>query len=399
MNKADQKFSSHILSATSDVEIFRNSKVAKAVYLSKQETANSQFKNIEFTKQYAAVRKWKAIENLDKYLIEFEANFIKSGGKVLWARDKEEAQKEISNLLKKNFSKEVYYACAELGDEIQLSEQLNKDEVKSVSLNDTGALTSTVIAEANYFIADPGAIAFMDYTGKLQQATSKARCIVAIASITDVLHNLTDLNLFIPLTSSYTKGETINRNTSLLFGSRKTDETEGVQQLYLLLIDNGRSNILADEKARQTARCIKCGACAKVCPVSNTTGETEGVYEGPVNAIQAPIIKGYEKYKHLAQASTLCGVCTEVCPVNINLHELFIHNRKQIVNRQLNTQKEKWFYLLWKKTMLNRDKYSLGAFNSNKIVMETVYEKVWGTKENRPAFAKKSFNEMWKERT
>lgn len=399
MNKADQKFSSHILSASSDVELYQNRKVAKSAYFSKQEKSNNQFKNIEVTKQYAAVRKWKAIENLDKYLIEFEANFIKSGGKVLWARDKEESQKEIGAVLKKNFSKEVYYACSELGDEIQLSEKLNKEEIKSVSLDDTMALTSTVIAEASYIIADPGAIALMDYTGKLQQATSKARCIIAIASITDVLHNIIDLNLFIPLTSSYTKGETINRSTSLLFGSRKADETEGVQELYLLLIDNGRSNILADEKARQTARCIKCGACAKVCPVSNTIGELDEVYESPINAIQMPILKGYEEYKHLAQASTLCGVCTEVCPVNINLHEMFIHNRKQIVNRQLNSQKEKWFYLLWKKTMLKRDKYSLGSFNSNKIVMETVYEKVWGTKENRPAFAKKSFNEMWKERT
>lgn len=399
MNKADQKFTSHILSATSDVELYQNRKVAKSAYFSKQEKANNQFKNIEVTKQYAAVRKWKAIENLDKYLIEFEANFIKSGGKVLWARDKEEAQKEIGTVLKKNFSKEVYYACSELGDEIQLSEKLNKEEIKSVSLDDNVALTSTVIAEASYIIADPGAIALMDYSGNLQQATSKARCIIAIASITDVLHNLIDLNLFIPLTSSYTKGEAINRSTSLLFGSRKADETEGVQELYLLLIDNGRSNILADEKARQTARCIKCGACAKVCPVSNTIGELDEVYESPINAIQMPILKGYEEYKHLAQASTLCGVCTEACPVNINLHEMFIHNRKQIVNRQLNSQKEKWFYLLWKKTMLKRDKYSLGSFNSNKIVMETVYEKVWGTKENRPTFAKKSFNEMWKERT
>lgn len=399
MNKADQKFSSHILSATSDIELHQNRKVAKSAYFSKQEKSNIQFKNIEVTKQYAAVRKWKATENLDKYLIEFEANFIKNGGKVLWARDKEEAQKEIGTVLKKNFSKEVYYACSELGDEIQLSEKLNKEEIKSVSLNETVALTSTVIAEASYIIADPGAIALMDYTGKLQQATSKARCIIAIASITDVLHHLIDLNLFIPLTSSYTKGETINRSTSLLFGSRKADETEGVQELYLLLIDNGRSNILADEKARQTARCIKCGACAKVCPVSNTIGELDEVYESPINAIQIPILKGYEEHKHLAQASTLCGVCTEVCPVNINLHELFIHNRKQIVNRQLNSQKEKWFYLLWKKTMLKRDKYSLGSFNSNKIVMESVYEKVWGTKESRPSFAKKSFNEMWKERT
>jgi len=166
----------------------------------------------------------------------------------------------------------------------------------------------------------------------------------------------------------------------------------------LLLIDNGRSNILADEKARQTSWCIKCGACSKSCPVSNTIGVIDGAYESPINAIQLPVLKGLQSYSYLAQASTLCGACTKACPVNINLHELFIHNKKEMVNQQLNTNKEKWFYLLWKKTMLKRDKFSFASFNSNKIVMETVYEKVWGTKENLPTFAKKSFNEMWKER-
>lgn len=398
MNKSEQNFFSAIANASDDLLLHQNIKDTNTSFFSKQESAISQFKNIELTKQFAASRKWKATENVDKYLIEFEANFNKSGGKVLWARDAEEAQKEIAKTLTKRFSKEVYYACSELGDEIQLHNSLNKEEVKVVPLDDMEALTSTVIVEASYFIADPGTIALMDYTGKLQQATSKARCIIAIAAISDVLPTLSDLNLFLPLTSSYKKGEIINRNTTLLFGPRKPNEEEGIQELYLLLIDNGRSNILADEKARQTSWCIKCGACAKVCPVSNTIGVIEGIYESPINAIQMPKLKGYQEHGYLTNATTICGACTKTCPVNINLHELFIHNRKQLVNLQLNSQKEKWFYLMWKKAMLKRDKFTLGKFKSDKLLISTVYERVWGTKKSLPEYAKKSFNELWKER-
>lgn len=397
MSKPNKRFFEQIVSSI-DNDLHLQLKPESVSYFSNQTNALKQFKDIETVRQRATAKRWKVVENLDKYLIEFEANFLKAGGKAIWARDSAEAQKEIINILRKSFSKEVYFEGKSICTEIKLNDALAGDDFKVVPIDSNNDNLSTVIIEVNYFIADTGAVVLIDYCGKVQQALSKAKSVIAITSITDVLPNLIDLNLFIPLTSSYTQGAQINRTTSILFGSRKADEGEGVKEFNLLILDNGRSNLLADESIRQSLWCINCNACKNACPVSTTIRKTEGAYENPLNALQLPYIKDFEEYRHLSDATTLCGSCTQSCPVNINLHELFLHNRKRIIALQLNSQKEKWFYLAWKKTMLMRDKFSFGSFKSNKIVMETVYEKIWGTKNSLPHFAKKTFNEMWKER-
>ncbi|MEO8147095.1 MAG: 4Fe-4S dicluster domain-containing protein [Bacteroidia bacterium] len=355
----------------------------------------SNFKDPAAARQRAAVRRWKVIENLDRYLIEFEANFNKAGAKVLWARDVEEAQLAINEVLTKNFVKEVYTAGTGVINEIDLHNFLNSEDIKISSLDDADALTSVVITEASFFIADPGVIVLGKVSRALQTAFAKSRCVIAVAGINDVLPNLGDLSLFLPLKTLHSK--TTETDTTLLFGPRQQNE-EVTRELYFLIVDNGRSNLLADKQMRQSTWCINCGACNTVCPVATTIGIKDGVYEGPIKAAQMPFVKDFEEHQYVTRASTLCGACTQVCPVHIKLHELFIHNRHKAVALQLTPQKEKWFYLLWKKTMLKRDKFNIGGFKSNRLVMETVYEKVWGIKETLPPFAKKSFNQMWKER-
>jgi L-lactate dehydrogenase complex protein LldF len=362
-------------------------------YAIKQQKAASQFSNITLAKQHAAGRRWRAIENLDKYLIEFESNIIKTGAKVLWAQSYDAAEAELAAVFKKNYATSVYYDSS---NEIRMpfvEKTLEKNEIKQVALSDRTSLTSTVVAQANFIIADPGAIAFISDDTHLQHVFSKARCIIAIASVSDVLTHINDLNLFVPLTASYTHTKKATPLLSLLFGQRKPEETDVPAELYVLLIDDC-STVLADTKARQSIWCIHCQACVNSCPVATAVGTQTPYYQNPVHSIISPINDGFDSNGYLNHTTTLCGSCTEVCPVNIDLNRLFLHNRATQLQQKGGSQKEKWFYLMWKKTMLNRNKYNIGKFSTYSWVMETIINKTWG-KSAIPAKPELTFQQMW----
>ncbi|MBL7926414.1 MAG: lactate utilization protein [Bacteroidia bacterium] len=358
-----------------------------------EQMAVSQFTDLEMAKKHAAWRRWKAVENMDKYLIEFESNLIKTGAKVLWAQNQDEAQKELASLLKKNYATEAYFEPSPNSQMSFIDQALKQQDVKQVSFSDYNAITSTVIAEANFIIADPGAIAFVSNSTNLQQAFSKARCVIAIATVSSILTHINDINLFVPLTASYTYLKNNTPLLSLLFGQRKPEESEGLPELNVLLIDDC-STVLNDTKARQSIWCINCQACANSCPVASTIGKETTLYQNPQQAIVNPIKHGFDSHGYLNHTTTLCGSCTEVCPVKININQLFIHNRAKHIQQNGASQKEKWFYLLWKKTMLNRNKYQIGKFTTYSWVMESVYAKTWN-KSEKPIKPELTFQQMW----
>jgi L-lactate dehydrogenase complex protein LldF len=136
--------------------------------------------------------------------------------------------------------------------------------------------------------------------------------------------------------------------TSIFGGPRKAEEGDGPEEFHLVLMDNGRSEILAGEY-RETLRCIRCGACLNACPVYRKIGGHAygSVYPGPIGALITPLFQGLGKFKDLPQASSLCGACYEACPVKINIPRHLINMRRDIVCNHLNGPIERWVYRLW----------------------------------------------------
>ena len=169
--------------------------------------------------------------------------------------------------------------------------------------------------------------------------------------------------------------------------------------MYVILLDNGRTNILQNPVQRESLYCIRCGACLNVCPVyKNIGGHSYGAtYSGPIGSVITPNLSGMEDYKHLSYASSLCGACTEVCAVKINLHELLLDNRKQSVDEGINTFSEKMGWKLWKTASLRRGMMNLGNGTIKNKVVNSIF-KGWTQKRSDIDFSKKTFNEMWKER-
>jgi len=164
-------------------------------------------------------------------------------------------------------------------------------------------------------------------------------------------------------------------------------------------LDNGRTNILANKKARESLYCIRCGACLNACPVyKNIGGHTYSTaYSGPIGSVITPHLKNMDEWKHLSYASSLCGNCTEVCAVKINLHELLLENRHESVDEGDSSFTERIAWKFWKQAMLHRNLMNMGSSKmKNWVVNKSL--KQW--KKNRADidFPKKSFNQIWREK-
>src|SRR6202012_1768851 len=152
---------------------------------------------------------------------------------------------------------------------------------------------------------------------------------------------------------------------------RQPGEADGPEEMILILLDNGRTNILANARSRESLYCIRCGACLNACPIyKNIGGHAYGTtYSGPIGSVITPHLQGLDEYKHLSYASSLCGNCTEVCAVKINLHELLLENRKESVEEGYVGLPEKMAWKMWKIASLKRGLMNMGNGNiKNKVV-------------------------------
>lgn len=415
-----------------------------------------QFADLLTARERAKNIKWRAIEHLDKHLEEFESNFQKRGGKVIWAETAEQVQQEILAICQAKQCKSIVKSKSMATEEVHLNSFLANNGIECVetdlgeyiqqldgeppyhivtpamhkSKEDVARLFAeklgtdpsltpqqlTMVAReklrqkyleaeigitgANFIIADTGSIAVSENEGNARLTTAFPKTHIVLVGIEKVLPSISDLALFWPLLATYGTGQKVTSYNSIFSGPRQEGEADGPEEMYVILMDNGRTNLLQDVQAREALYCIRCGSCLNACPVyKNIGGHTYGsTYSGPIGAVITPHLKGMESYMHLSYASSLCGNCTEVCPVRINLHELLLHNRHKAVEENLTTGGEKLAWFGWKQACLSRRMMNLASGKMKNFMMRKFFTKAWGDQRELPVFAPKSFNQLWKER-
>ncbi|HEY8388781.1 MAG TPA: LutB/LldF family L-lactate oxidation iron-sulfur protein [Parasegetibacter sp.] len=413
-----------------------------------------QFGNLLLARERAKNIKWKAIENLDVYLELFESNLNKKGGKVLWAQDAGEARKLILEICRERNCKTVVKSKSMATEEIALNEFLHEHDIESVetdlgeyiqqldgeppyhivtpamhkSKEDVARLFAeklgtdpsltprelTLVAReqlrekyiqaevgitgANFIVADVGGIALTENEGNARLSCSFPKTHIVLVGIEKLIPSINDLALFWPLLSTYGTGQRVTVYNSLVTGPRQANEPDGPDEMIVILLDNGRTNILANEKMRESLYCIRCGACLNACPVyKNIGGHTYATtYSGPIGSVITPHLKGMEDWKHLSNASSLCGNCTEVCAVRINLHELLLENRYEAVESGFSSSGERLAWKLWKKASLNRKMMNMGNATLKNWMVNKVF-RGWTADRSDLNFAKKTFNQQWLE--
>jgi L-lactate dehydrogenase complex protein LldF len=414
-----------------------------------------QYSNLELAKDRAAHLKQKVVENLEKYLVEFEANFTKKGGKVIWAQDAQEAVEQVFKILEKYDTKTVVKSKSMITEEISLNEALKKKRIESVEtdlgeyiqqlddeppyhivtpamhkskedisklfnekfglpLNSSPAEITVFVREklrekfvsaqagitgANFLIADHGSIAITENEGNGLLSVAFPKVHIAIAGIEKVIPSLKDLSLYWPILATHGTGQVLTVYNTILNGPKQASEIDGPEEMFVILLDNGRTDLLSKPEQRDALGCIRCGACLNGCPVyKNIGGHAYGaVYSGPIGSVIMPQIAGMKEYKHLSFASSLCGKCTEVCPVKIDLHKLLLYNRRDSVKDELTTTAENWSMYFYKTAMLKRSKMEKGGASVKNFMLKRLFNKAWGEKRDLPKIAAKSFNQLWRE--
>lgn len=413
-----------------------------------------QFIDVNLVREKAKNAKWKAIETLDERLLEFEKKFTDRGGKVIWAENAEQAIEEIVAICKSKNCKTVVKSKSMVTEEIHLNKALEKNGIESIEtdlgeyiqqldgeapyhivtpamhkskedvarlfeekLGTPSKLTPqelTLVARnilrekyvqaevgvtgANFIISDIGGVAVTENEGNARLSCSFPKTHIVIVGIEKMIPSMTDLALFWPLLSTFGTGQKVTVYNSIITGPRQTNETDGPEEMYVVLLDNGRTNILDNPKQRESLYCIRCGACLNACPVYKNIGghAYEATYSGPIGSVITPHLQGMEEFKHLSYASSLCGNCTEVCAVKINLHELLLENRHESVEEGMTTFNEKMAWKIWKAASLRRNLMNKGSGNLKTKLVNSLF-KEWKTNRSDLEFAPKTFNQQWRE--
>lgn len=414
-----------------------------------------QFTNVMDARERAKNAKWEAIEHLDQYLLEFEKKITARGARVVWAEDTEQALAEIGKICKEKHCKTLVKSKSMVTEEIHLNDYLEKNGIESVetdlgeyiqqldgeppyhivtpamhkSKEDVAKLFAnklgtrpdltpeqlTLVARqklrekyveaevgvtgANFIIADIGGIALTENEGNARLSCAWPKTHIVIVGIEKVIPSIKDLSLFWPLLSTFGTGQKVTVYNTIISGPRQADETDGPEEMIVILLDNGRTNLLSNPTSREALYCIRCGACLNACPVYKNIGghAYETTYSGPIGKVITPHLRGVDDYKHLSYASSLCGNCTEVCPVRINLHELLLDNRHEAVVQGSSTIAERVAWKAWKMASLNRVMMNMGNGKMKNWVVNKVF-KGWSMHRSELDFSQKTFNELWKEK-
>lgn len=411
------------------------------------------YRNLDLEKQRAYTLRNKSLLSCEKLLVDFETHFHENGGKVLWARNADDALTMIFDIIRKEKANSIMRSNSTVLDEIELNGFLERKNIRVVETEvarfvlqkgkqkpyhplapsihlskeeNNAILTSSFklkpdssvkqmvnfirheigietqdvsicITGANFLLSDIGGVVLTENEGNILKSTSSAKIHIVVTGIAKVIPSIDDLSVLLPLISLHSNGQSMAACNSITFGPSTVGN--GPEQMYVILLDNNRSKLLAHETQRKVMSCIHCGACISVCPVyKNIGGYSYGTkHIGPVGTVMTPLMESMEEYYHLNFACSLCGKCVDICPVKIPLDDLIIENRHlSIVEKTGNT---KYDALL--KSMIwhckSRKKMD-GPLFFKKLEMKRLLGSLWGEKRLIPEFAAKSFSQQWRER-
>jgi L-lactate dehydrogenase complex protein LldF len=414
-----------------------------------------QFSNLLLARQRISFIKHRVINGLEDYLKDFEYNFTRNGGKVVWAVNSEDVIAEVLRVCEKNDGKKIVKSKSMATEEVDLNEELEKHHIESVE-TDLGEyivqvagekpyhiitpamhmskediaelfnkkfgtpiqstpeeLTAFVrdllrekfqqadigISGANFIISDVGGIALTENEGNALMSVSFPKTHIVIAGIDKVIPSFKDLGLIWPVLAAHGTGQNITVYNSIITGPARENETDGPQEMIVILLDNGRTNLLKQKQQKVAFTCIRCGACLNACPIyKNIGGHTYGtVYSGPIGSVITPHMKGMKEFKHLSFASSLCGKCSDVCPALIKLHKLLLYNRRDSVEQHYAAFTDKVVMFGWKKAMLNRWIINKPSAKLKNMAIRMFFRKAWGDRREVPVVKETSFNKIWRE--
>ena len=463
MNVYAKEFNASACRYTADLRHRDLIQKALAGYYAKRDEFKGRFQSWSGARDLAAEIKWEAVNHLDRYLDEFVSRLEARGAKVFWAPGAQEAQDYIVGVARQHKVRAIIKSKGMTAEEIHLNEALEKegfevaesdlgeyivqlrkeppyhlvfpamhltrqqisdlfhDKLNSEPTNNPEDLTMIArrimrrkyceadmgISGANFAIAETGMISITENEGNARLTTSLPKVHVALVGIEKVLPKLSDLALFLPMLATAGAGQSITCYNTLYGGPRQPGEPDGPEEFHVVLLDNHRTELLADAEQRDALHCIRCGACLNVCPIfKNVGGHSYGTtYQGPIGSVITPHLRGLQDWKHLSQASSLCGACTETCPVKINLHHHLLHNRRNAVRARpafLEKLVQSGFVLLMRRPAFYQFAARVGRIAQplQRLIRGTFFDplRAWTKTRSFPPLAKKSFRELWRER-
>lgn len=414
------------------------------------------YKDHELARTRAAYLKQQVLAHLDSYLEEFEQKISQRGAQVLWADNSRTALQYIASIADKHAARQVVKSKSMVSEEIGLNtfleergihvyetdlgefivqlagqkpyhivtpamhmskadiSRLFSDKLHIEPTDDAQQLTYVVrrilrekyvnadigVTGANFIVADIGAIAITENEGNARLSTAFPRVHIAIVGIEKVIPRMEDLDLFWSLLATSGTGQHITVYNTIITGPRQPRESDGPEAMYVILLDNGRTRLLADAHMRQSLQCIRCGACLNACPVyKNIGGHTYGTtYSGPIGSVISPYLESMKAYKHLSYASSLCGACSSVCPVKIDIHDLLLVNRRKAIEQHMVSWPERMVFRLWKHAMLDYKKIEFWSVKVKNALLRRVFKNTWGRYHTPIEVAPQSFRQLWQER-
>jgi iron-sulfur cluster protein len=376
--------------ALRDSQLRRNLTKATTTIRGKREAVVAELPDWQELRRAGRAIKDSSLFALDRHLSALEAAVVSAGGVVHWANDGIEGCSIVAGIARSHGVDEVVKVKSIATDEIRLNEALasagvravetdlaeliiqlgddvqshilvpaihkNRAEIRDLfareldlpDLTDEPAalaeaarlhlrrkfLSARVgVSGANFAVAETGTVSVFESEGNGRMCTTLPEVLVTVMGIEKVVPTWRDMEVFLQLLPRSSTGERMNPYTSFWTGVRPGD---GPREFHLVLLDNGRTGVLADQVGRQALRCIRCSACLNVCPVYSRTGghAYESVYPGPIGAILTPQLTGLESGRSLPYASSLCGACYEVCPVEIDIPRVLVHLRGRVVDSE-----------------------------------------------------------------
>ncbi|MGH2349344.1 MAG: LutB/LldF family L-lactate oxidation iron-sulfur protein [bacterium] len=452
--------------ALQDVELQAALSRALPAFLRLRAAAVTEVPEWNALRTTAAAIKDHALSHLGHYLVELESRVTEHGGVVHWASDAAEARRIVADLVRARGVRRIVKSKSMTTEEIHLNAGLEAEGIKVVE-TDLGeyvvqlagerpshliapivhktldavsrlfseklgaprytepeqlnrvaraALRAEFLAAdmgitgVNFAVAETGTVVVVENEGNARLTTTRPRVHVALLGIEKVVPRLADLGVFLRVLARSSTGQRASVYVSLLSGPRRAGETDGPEELHLVILDNGRTRLLADPHLREALRCIRCGACLNVCPVYERAGghAYDAVYSGPIGAVITPVLEGLERAAELPFASTLCGACAEVCPVKIDLPRMLLELRARAVRAGAAGRLDRLFARMWTFTMSSSARLrvlgGLGRLLQRFVVRGGRIERLpypfagWTAHRTAPTLAAKPFRDRWRSR-